>query len=229
MTGPIRRVDHVYVELSEPQPVFEALTGPLGLPTAWPYAEYGGAFASGGVYLGDLILETVSFGRGGDGLRQGIALTPHPDLPTARTELTGRGIPVDADVPFHAGERLLWTNADLPGLSGPGLHVFVCEYALDARAWWDRCAAELAASGGGAVRVRRVEEIVVASPGVDAALHWARVMPFAEGPSLRIEPGAADARRGGIASLRVRADDPAAAEAAFAAHVPAPLPLVFTA
>jgi hypothetical protein len=56
----VKRVDHISVAVSEPDDLFAVLTGPLGLPPGWAPSPFVG-FVSGGVSLGNLILETIHF------------------------------------------------------------------------------------------------------------------------------------------------------------------------
>ena len=68
----VRRFDHIYVPLEDPHRAFAYLTKQLELPVVWPFSDHG-AFASGGVSLGNLNLEVV---RASENFLFGSLVTP---------------------------------------------------------------------------------------------------------------------------------------------------------
>jgi len=54
----VKDVDHIATSTSQPEQLFTFFTGTLGLPAAWPFVQYPG-FATGGVYLGNVNMETL--------------------------------------------------------------------------------------------------------------------------------------------------------------------------
>lgn len=122
----VKRIDHVVVRVDDPGPLFELLSGPLGLPVSWPMQNRGW-YASGGISFGNACLEVARLGRSrsrgaGSARLFGLALEPHP-LSGCLHELSARGIPHSLPVPFRSegpdGIRgLCWTNVVLGGLTG---------------------------------------------------------------------------------------------------------------
>jgi hypothetical protein len=121
----VKRIDHVVVQVDDPGPLFGLLSGPLGLPVAWPIQNHGW-YASGGVFAGNASLEVARLGRArpraaGSARLFGIALEPYP-LSACLRELAARGIPHSLPVCFY-GERpdgtrgARWTNVLLGGLT----------------------------------------------------------------------------------------------------------------
>lgn len=136
-TAIVRRVDHVSVLVSDPQPLFSTLTSTLGLPVGWPVGRFVG-FVGGGVVLGNVTLEIIRFAPGRRSrvpLDQGeiaVALEPIA-TDEAVKELDRRGIPHAPAIPYSgraeetptseqvgwsAGSGPLWTVTLLGGFFG---------------------------------------------------------------------------------------------------------------
>lgn len=129
----IRKVDHVFVPVEDPEPLFTVFTGGLGLPVAWPVRSFG-AFRSGGVSFGNVNVEFVS----GDAtvseylasdvpaVVKGIAFEPS-SIEACVAELDARGLPHTppdrTDVDGWA-----WTNVYVGGLIGRAAIAFFCRY-----------------------------------------------------------------------------------------------------
>lgn len=122
----VKRIDHIVVRVDDPNPLFDLLAGPLGLPVSWPVQNHGW-YASGGLFAGNACLEIARLGRararaGGSAHLFGVALEPYP-LSACLSELAARGIPHSLPVPFWGeqpdGTRgVCWTNVLLGGLTG---------------------------------------------------------------------------------------------------------------
>jgi len=133
----VRRIDHLSLAVSNPDQVFDVLTGELGLPAYWRPAPFVG-FVSGGVALGNTFVETLRWTPGRrsrlphDAGAFCVALEP-VDVARAGRELDRRGIPHSAPfpyfgsasrtpshplVPWAAGRGALWTTMLLGGLMG---------------------------------------------------------------------------------------------------------------
>jgi hypothetical protein len=56
----VTRVDHVYVESDQAHSLFTFFKDTFQLPESWPFSDRG-AFASGGLWLGNIVLEFASF------------------------------------------------------------------------------------------------------------------------------------------------------------------------
>src|SRR5215210_5156713 len=114
-----KQLDHVIARVQEPRPLFETLTGTLGLPVAWPLASFP-AFQSGGVVLGNVYLEVMQCGprrKSRPGRFCAIAYEA-PPIDEAVRELSRRGIPHTPAAPYFErgsdGKRTaVWSNAVL--------------------------------------------------------------------------------------------------------------------
>ena len=201
------RVDHIYVELPEARVLFDALATRLDLPVAWPFREVTPGFASGGVSLGDLIVEFVQPEKAGPEPVYGIALAE------ARSRLSLAGLRTEPDEDNYGGDTLLWVSADIPDLSGPGLSTFVCDYTTDPLAWQRRCRDELAAADGGSLGVVGVSRIEIESAG-PMRRTWASL--GLRQPWVRAVPG----RRDRLRELIVQVRDTDGVAEAFARLVP---------
>ena len=208
-------VDHVYVELADAEAVFDAMTERLALPVAWPFREVTRGFGSGGVSLGNLIVEFVRSDEPGPVTGFGVALAG------SRSRLAELGYELGEEIPSLSGDVVLWTSTYVRALSGDGMTTFLCDYTADPRVWHDRCRTELAGRGGGALGVVGVTELVVESVGPDAkARDWAAIVDDGD-LEVQVVPG----EREGLRSLTVWVRDPVAADQTFRRTVPGTGPL----
>src|SRR4030042_1980596 len=60
----VKKVDHITINCADPGALFNTLTQTLGLPAAWPLSSYPG-FTTGGVYAGNVNIETLQFASTG--------------------------------------------------------------------------------------------------------------------------------------------------------------------
>lgn len=176
-----------------------------------------GAFASGGINLGNLNLEFVA-ARGGwkaqsPAALTAIALEPALGIDDVVHALDERAITHSAPMPTPG-----WTNVGLGGFPD-GLMVFFCDYHFpDAKDHGARQAA-LDAARGGALGLRRAHELVLSAIDVDEVTErWNRLLsPLAagndrrwsmpSGVSLCVQPGDVDQ----IRDLAIEVADPDAA------------------
>lgn len=221
MTQPlVRKVDHVFVPVADPAPLFELFTGPLGLPVAWPIHDYG-LFTSGGVCLGNANIEFVrgdpavlSFmaptepltvrgiafePAGGDGLME--ALDAREIRHTDPFPYEGTGV--------HGTQGMLWTNVFLGGMASTAAVVFLCEYHSEEALRGDAARDALRRRNGGAIGVRGLAEITLGIADVELAeRRWRRLLAPAEpdahgsfrvgdGPAIRLRHSPID----GVAGL----------------------------
>ena len=134
----VRRVDHVNVRVSDPEPLFSLFAERFELPVVWPVTSFP-SFANGSVALGNMTLEPTSYGgssdRGTAAELFSICFEPEP-VAAAAAELKRRGISHSPPVPyvgtwprsastelFHpedqtAGKQPLWTWIFLGGFLG---------------------------------------------------------------------------------------------------------------
>jgi hypothetical protein len=192
----VRQIDHVRIASSEARELFELLSVTLRLPVVWPMSDYG-AFASGGVAVGNVNLEIVKdAATAGDAAKSrwtGFALEPTP-LGTCLRELDARGIPHGAAAPFRKWELgqlpiTLWKTVSLPTVSSDACEVFLCEYAADVAVRRQRLLKELESRDGGPLGIRSVREIVLGSRDVARArAAWQKLLDPTEGTAAGVWP-----------------------------------------
>lgn len=209
----MRRIDHVVVEAGDEQALFDFLTTALGLPTAWPMAEWG-LIHEAGVGLGNCNIgcnHPLDPNSDPAPAVRAIAFEPTTNVGDVVAELQRRGlsptepmasgrIDVPDEEPFLPWQRG-WTNVLV--LGGPADPLpFVCAYDHDvaSRAHDER--ARFDAAGGGRLAITGLRAVIVHTDDVDReAASWAAllrpalsdrpgVFELASGPELRIEPGA---------------------------------------
>jgi hypothetical protein len=99
----VRRVDHIAALVSDPHPLFDALTQTLSLPAMWePFDALG--WSSGGVSLGNIALETFTPAKGHEvavRLDRGGLATAFEPAPDALAELDRRGIRRGFPLPYQ--------------------------------------------------------------------------------------------------------------------------------
>lgn len=161
--GIVRQLDHVLLVSPSATRIFDTLTGDLRLPVAWPMNSYG-SFRSGGVALGNLNLEIIAAPRADATQFSGLALEPEP-LPAALAELKARHL--EHGDPAPSGPRWLarlmrprWTTVSLPGVSAPGVEVFICDFGHDVASRRRLLREELNSRMGGPLGVLGVDAIV---------------------------------------------------------------------
>jgi hypothetical protein len=119
-----KQLDHLIARVEEAPRLFDALTGALGLPVAWPLRSYP-AFQSGGVALGNLYLEIMQCGprRPSRPGRFCAIAYEAPPIDEAVRELASRGIPHTPPAPYCErgpdGRKIpIWSNAVLGRMLG---------------------------------------------------------------------------------------------------------------
>ncbi|MET0552242.1 MAG: hypothetical protein ABW221_04340 [Vicinamibacteria bacterium] len=167
----VRQVDHVLVASRQARELFALLSETFRLPVAWPLSDFGG-FSSGGVGMGNAILEVVQDSGATDGARFiGFALEPGP-LRTSLGELAARRIPHGRPAPFRSRDPGAWmktlgTTVGLPDVSSGTAEVFLCAYASDRLERTGRLREDLRSRGGGPLTVHSIREVVYGARDVD--------------------------------------------------------------
>ncbi len=197
--GVIRQIDHFLVRTGAPAEVLDFFTKTLGLPMAWPVANYG-TFVSGGIHVGSCNLEPVAFGKPDGDVRcvfYGIAFEPIATAAEAAAELDRRGITRGE---LQENPRR-WTNVAIPGVSTPATYHFICHYQHDVQARRASLLKQLEDAGGGILGVRRLLAIVMHAQDLQRERkRWAALLqPTPEvavgkwsldaGPELHLVPG----------------------------------------
>ena len=226
----VRQVDHILLSSDEPERLFALFAESFELPVAWPFTQYGEAFASGGVAAGNVNLECIGAGGGASAPSArraaqflGFAFDPEP-LDQSIAELDRRGVAhEDPQLPHDVSQP--WTNVVLTGMLDRS-SIFLCEYGFDEGARREELRRHLADRAGGPVGVVSVAEIEIGVTYLDAALlRWERLLSPAlspapgtwsvgGGPRIRLH----QAERNGIESVAIGVSSLAGAREALAAR-----------
>lgn len=193
----IKQVDHVVVQVPEPEKIHTLFVKELGLPVAWQMTSYG-AFSSGGISFGNVNMELLNSslemrqqGLIPEGNRYiGIAFQPHESLVTLIPVLDAYQISHGPVVPFtiiqNGTPRPLWYNLVLSDMM-PGTMIFYCEYTFNQTGFRNQMEHSLATVHGGPLGIMRMKEITVEYQDQSVLETWQRLLPQADGgnPELR--------------------------------------------
>ena len=217
----LTKIEHFYLVSDDSEKLYNFFRDELRLPVVWPFNTYG-SFASGGLTLGNVVMEFVRGGRfdltgGAEAAFKGIAFEPAGDADAAAGELKRRGVAYGDLSPFKYSqggtERVGWVTIDLKGFAPAGAHIFICDYKDRERVAEGRrrASSELATNSGGPLGVTSLKELVVGVKSVrEASLPWRKLLDapgtgtdpvFAFGPGPKVRLVAADAE--GIQSIVV--------------------------
>ena len=208
----LTKVEHFYLVSDESEKLYNFFRDELRLPVVWAFNTYG-SFASGGLTLGNVVIEFVREGRFSPTSAaefKGIAFEPAGDAEAAAGELERRGVAYGDLIPFKytqgGQERVGWVTIDLKGFPPAGNHIFICDYKDRERVAEGRrrASSELATNGGGPLGVTSLKELVVGVKSVrDASAAWRKlldapaagtdpVFAFGPGPKVRLVTADAD-------------------------------------
>lgn len=165
------RVEHFFLVSDHAQSLFSYFKDMFQLPEVWPFFERG-TFASGGLSLGNAVLEFVSFPKEDNKPQktefQGIAFEPAAGAAETVAELTRRNIAHTGIKVYKfriPGRQVLveWSSINLSDFSPPNANIFFCDYKDRQGVAQGRRAAshELALRRGGPLGVVGVFEITV--------------------------------------------------------------------
>lgn len=158
----ISEIEHIYVRSAQAQQQFIFFTEQLGLPIVWNYENWGN-FTSGGVSLGNLVLEIIDANHSEKQLPYGIALKPEPNLKSVIRHLDKVEIQHGEVYPAEQW-NLITLNQVLPN----HIDLFICDYknwdAVDQER--NKAAEDLRTSNGGSLGIQVVQTIIVTSPSM---------------------------------------------------------------
>jgi catechol 2,3-dioxygenase-like lactoylglutathione lyase family enzyme len=187
------RVEHFFVVSDQAQSLFTFFKDTFQLPEVWPFFEHG-PFSSGGLSLGNAVLEFVSFPKKDNKplktAFKGIAFEPTTGADATAAELVRRNIPY---LPARTNKSQVsgvqvhveWSNVNLSDFPPTNANVFFCDYKdRQAVAQGRRTAShELALRAGGPLGIVGVAEITVGVRDLeDARNKWSALLE----PSPRI-------------------------------------------
>jgi len=200
----VNKIEHFFASSPKSEKLFEFFSKELELPVVWKYQAWGD-FASGGVTLGNVVFELVTF-KGADTTSfNGIALEPRHHMEEFEKELDKLGIAHDtidnSNVSKDSTGALRgWALFTPKDLLPNEANLFVCDYKNRQRIIDNRIMAadKLKEINGGGLGVILMEEIVVGTtnfqkyndqfsklPGVTQEKNG--LFLFGEGPALRLE------------------------------------------
>lgn len=163
----IKKIDHMFTVVDDAPGAIAFMHDVLGLPLAWPFADYGG-FASGAINLGNLNLEFVQAASGFTAYHpariNAVAFEPATTIDAAFVqELDRRGIVHSAPMPAP-----LWTTMFFGGLTAT-VGIFAIDYHIAAAKDAVLRQQALDATGGGLLRVLDAKELVLGVTDLKAA------------------------------------------------------------
>ena len=187
----IKKVEHFYISSNNALNIFQILTEQFGLPVVWDYQNWG-SFSSGGITLGNVVLELIESESAQTLTYYGIALEPSQSLK--------RTIPFLDSVNISHGrisKAAEWSTMSLTNLLPDDINLFLCDYhdrdfiLLDRKKAIDK----LVVNNGGALGIQFLKEIVI---GTEAPVEFENELAkipgivkkgtefhFSEGPNLK--------------------------------------------
>jgi len=218
----VTRIDHFYAESDQARSLFTFFKDTFQLPESWPFRD-AGTHASGGLWLGNAILEFLS--NNGDkpvrtGFR-GIALESSGGADETAAELTKRGIAhAEVENRMRQGSdgqtRLALSIVRLKDFPPDEADVFFVDYKFRTSAAARRKAAddELTAKNGGPLGIVGIAEITVGVRDLEEARRkWSALLApsprisddtfvFESGPRIRLVRAESPGIQGIILSVR---------------------------
>jgi hypothetical protein len=164
----ITRIDHFFVSSPKAEKLFKLFKEELKLPVSWEYQNWG-SFASGGISLGNVAFEFVSF----DSLLRtkfdAIALEPRQSVEELILVLDANHISHDTIEPNtykkKDGSIGGWSNLNLPNLLPKEVGFFICDYKQreEVKVANRKDSTELIERKGGPLGIVSLKEIVITS------------------------------------------------------------------
>jgi hypothetical protein len=203
-------VDHIVVTQQDPGALFALLSHDLRLPVIWPLTQFGSS-ASGGVFLGNVVVECArATGAGASNAARvaGIAFRPVGStadcLQTLDARRIAHGVPEPYQTTVGNSPKTLWTTTEILDLAPAGVAAFVCEYHFATAPGLATAATALRERAGGPLGLVGARDLVIASPdALAAAARWRALLAPApepapgqfalpEGPAIQVEAGSRD-------------------------------------
>ena len=199
----VNKIEHFFASSPKADKLFEFFSKELGLPVLWNYQSYGD-FASGGITLGNVAFELVTFKGADTTTFNGIALEPAQHMEEFVKELEKLGIAHDtidnsSVSKDSTGALRGWSTLEPKDLLPVEAHLFVCDYKNRLRVAENRKkgADKLKEMKGGRLGVGLLREIVI---GITNPAKYEKqllrlpdvkkvgeVFTFIEGPALRLQ------------------------------------------
>lgn len=187
----IKKVEHFYISSNNALNIFQILTEQFGLPVVWDYQNWGN-FSSGGVTLGNVVLELIESESAQSLTYYGIALEPSQSL--KRTKLYLDSVNISHG---RISKAAAWSTMSLTNLLPDNINLFLCDYhdrdfiSLDRK----KAADKLVVNNGGVLGIQFLKEIVIGTKDtVEFENELAKIpgivkkgndFHFSEGPNLK--------------------------------------------
>jgi len=206
--SPATRVEHFFLVSDQAKSLFTYFKDTFQLPEVWPFYQHG-TFASGGLSLGNAVLEFVSLPREGNEPQKtefrGIAFEPTQGAEATAAELARRNIP-HSDARTYKSQvpgmqvHVEWSSVNLSHFPPANANVFFCDYKDRQGVAQGREAAsrELAGRMGGPLGIVGAAEITVGVRDLEEARKkWSALLAplpqisddafvFDSGPQIRL-------------------------------------------
>lgn len=156
------RIDHLMIEVNDPQASYDDFYKEFALPQAWPLMT-SERYASIGINFGNVNIELISFKeRFGVTNTQylglsGVCLTSHTDCEKLRAKLSGERLDLLDGEDAQGYKTFVIASKEAPT-------VFVCYYKFNTDGWKTRLNEEYKKSNGGAFNVTKIEEVCIRNP-----------------------------------------------------------------
>jgi hypothetical protein len=171
LNAQINRIDHFFVSSPKAEKLFQLFKEKLELPVAWEYQNWG-SFASGGVSLGNVAFEFVSFDSLLTTKFDAIALEPRQSVEGFVLILDSNRIAHDSieanTYKKKDGSIGGWSNLNLPNLLPKEVGIFICDYKQreEVKTANRKDSVELVKRKGGPLGVISLKEIVITSSDI---------------------------------------------------------------
>jgi catechol 2,3-dioxygenase-like lactoylglutathione lyase family enzyme len=220
----VTRVEHFFVVSEQAQSLFTYFRDTFQLPEVWPFYQHG-PFSSGGLSLGNVAWEFVSFPKEGRAHQKtefrGIAFEPTGSAEATAAELARKNIPCSPARTYKSqvpGREIgvEWSSINLSDFPPTNANIFFCDYKDRQGVAQGRRAAglELAKRSGGPLGIVGAAEITVGVQDLDEARSkWSALLEpsprisddtfvFEFGPRIRLVRAESPGIQGIILSVR---------------------------
>jgi len=188
----IKKVEHFYISVNNASSIFQLFDEQFELPVVWDYQDWGG-FSSGGITMGNVVLELIGNAPAQSQTYYGIALEPNQSLRRTRSYLDSANISYGS-----IGKAAQWNTMSLTSLLPEEINLFLCDYhdrefiALDRKKAVD----ELVLNNGGALGIQFLKTMVIGTEApakfeselekIPGLVKKGNEFHFSEGPSLKL-------------------------------------------
>ena len=188
----IEQIEHIYICTDDAPVLFELLHRQLGLPVVWAYQSWGD-FTSGGVSLGNVVLEVIQKEANDTDQAYGIALSPNMEVASVLPTLDSLEI-----LHGKVAQGEAWSTLRLRDLMPKYIDLFICDYHDRSLVKANRTKASEALQevGKNYLGIQKVNAIVVTASNPEVFKSKLKKLPsvrlkndhicFSQGPSLQM-------------------------------------------